>query len=314
MNWRAELRAAGVERRPSNDADRGYVEQPGEGLTGDKPPASVPRLPPHSQRPPSGRDTRISPYVPPPIEREETRQIREALNHLASLPDPLPPPSAEPTKPPEQTLVRLVRPMEQQEDAPRQACGKRARRCHAFPDDFKAKVLARLSELHAQPRRRGEGVRTHIVAREFDISSSIVHRWLRLERGKADVANTSKRLVGRQWPFSQEERDEWARKAIAFGRGGGPMMAKKAKVPLGTIHGWVNSYRARNPDAPAPYSTLVSSGPVSKPAASKPNGASAPLSGFLTGLDDYIAQLVDARVEAKLIEILKTKSLMDLMK
>lgn len=123
---------------------------------------------------------------------------------------------------------------------------------------------------------------------------------------------------GKLSQYSQEERDEWARKAMAYGRGGGPLMAKKAKVPLGTMHGWLNSYRNRIAQGEAtPTSTMLSSGPVSKVVASKPNGAAsapAPLSGFLTGLDDYIAQLVDARVEAKLVEILKTKSLMELMK
>lgn len=314
MNWRAELRAAGVERRPSNDssADRGYVEQPGEGAA-DKPPPSVPRLPPHSQRPQSDPPlvlrrpvTSITPAPEPPRDRD-------------IFPPPLPPPSAAPTEaapksePPQQTLVKLVRPEQPAPEPARQACGKRARRFHAFPEDFKAKVVARYREVQAEPRRRGDGVRSERVAAEFDISKSLVHRWLREEEV---VKMPNKANHGRLSQYSQEERDEWARKVMAYGRGGGPLLAKQAKVPLATIHGWVNSYRARHPEGRASQSTLASSGLVSK-VQSKPNGAAsapAPLGGFLTGLDEYIAQLVDARVEQKLVEILKTKSLMELMR
>lgn len=334
LNWRAELRAEGVERRPSNsnNADRGYVEQPGEG-TADKPPSSVPRLPPHSQRPqsdaplvlrrpvtsltpappPPERETRITPHVPPPIERDDTRQIKAALEQIRTEAAPLPPASEKPTEAPSQNLVKLERP--ESSKPALQACGKRARRCHAFPDDFKSKVLARLEEVKAEPHRRGDGVRTEKVGREFDVSASLIQRWVR-ERGKQTEMPNKAKNQGKLSQYSQEERDEWARKAMTYGRGGGPLMAKKAKVPLGTMHGWLNSYRNRIAQEEAtPTSTMVSSGPVSKPVASKPNGAHPPqLGGFLTGLDEYIAQLVDARVEAKLKEILSTKSLMELMK
>lgn len=158
--------------------------------------------------------------------------------------------------------------------------------------------------------RRGSGPRDRKIAKEFDVSPSLVARWTR--EARTEMAKSTR--AGGASGFTEQERDEWARKAMAIGRGGAKLMAKKAKVPLGTMHGWMSAYRRRNPSG-APSQTMVSSGPVSA-VQSKPNGkhAAPQLGGFLTGLDDYINQIVDSRVEAKLKEILSTKSLLELMK
>lgn len=110
--------------------------------------------------------------------------------------------------------------------------------------------------------------------------------------------------------LSLEQKDEWARRAIAMGRGGPALMAKRAKVSHSTLLSWMKHLQEREGSGAA--KTIVS-GPVSK-VQSKPNGAAPTLPPFLQGLDEYINQIVDARVEAKLVEILKTKSLMELMK
>lgn len=106
-----------------------------------------------------------------------------------------------------------------------------------------------------------------------------------------------------------EQKDAWARKAIAMGRGGPTYVGKQAKVSKSSVYAWMEHLREREGE----QKTIVSS-PTSR-VQSKPNGSATPtLPPFLQGLDEYINQIVDARVEAKLVEILKTKSLMELMK
>lgn len=302
MNWRAELRSLGVERRPShndNSADRGFIEQPGEGVP-DKPPPSVPRVPPHSQRPQSEAPlvlrrpvTSLTPAPEPPRDCD-------------IFPPPLPPPSAAPTEapapksePPQQTLVKLVK----KPPEPKPNGGRRPRRHRAFPEEFKQRALARYAELG------GAKGAMNRVGKELDFAPSVLSRWLREQGKEAKMPPKKGRfsMVG----LSLEQKDEWARRAIAMGRGGAALMAKRAKVSHTTMLAWIKHLREREGTSSA--ATIVSA-PASK-VQSKPNGAHPPqLGGFLTGLDDYIAQLVDARVEAKLVEILKTKSLMELMR
>lgn len=360
MNWRAELRAEGIDRRPSNGnaADRGYVEQPGEG-TADKPPASIPRVPAHSRRvvdsspvilrrpvtsltpaPPSDRD--IFPPAPPPLPPALLEEVKAAGERLAAKREALslPPPSAEPTEPlksepASQNLVKLERAAKQEQQEERQACGKRARRAWAFPNEMRQKVLERFWELKAAGHRSPGGT----TAEEFDISRSIISRWLaqreieQLCAAGGGVTEMTKRQDmskpkrSRRF-FPQDVQTEAIGRVLTLGakKGHSAQVAREMNIgPDGSlVSRWVKDHIAEHGrrlpkgyKAPANGPTLISSAPASM-VQSKPNGAAtsapAPLSGFLTGLDEYIAQLVDARVEAKVREILQTKSLMELMR
>lgn len=108
-----------------------------------------------------------------------------------------------------------------------------------------------------------------------------------------------------------DQKDAYAKKAIALGKGGQKKMAEKAGVSGPTMSQWCADYRSRNPEG-----TMVSAGPKSA-VASKPNGAAAPipqLPPFLQGLEEVIHQIVDARVEEAVKRVLRTTSLMELMK
>lgn len=172
-----------------------------------------------------------------------------------------------------------------------------------------------------------EAVRRHLdlgepqpaIAASMGTSQGNISRWCLAEktkRAKGGSEMGAQNKSGRNAPsaYSQAQKDRFVEKALKSGFGGKARVAEEAGVSSSTISYWISDYRTRHGEsAPTSQKTQVSS-PTSR-VQSKPNGAAPPqLGGFLTGLDEYINQLVDARVEQKLREILATKSLMELMK
>ena len=114
--------------------------------------------------------------------------------------------------------------------------------------------------------------------------------------------------------YSQEYKDQLARKAIALGKGGQAQVARETGITEASISVWALDYKKRHGQAPASSrDTLVSSRRSAAPASSG-NGSPPQLPPFLQGLEEYIAQIVDARVEETVKRILRTTSLMELMK
>lgn len=298
MNWRADLRAAGIERRPSsnNNPDRGFVEQPGEGVP-DKPPPSVPRLPPHSQRPSESVPvlrrpaTSLTPAPEPPRDRD--------------LFPPLPLPSVESTPKSEapQTLVKVERatPLAAQ---PKSNGGNRPRRYWVTPEDVKEKALARFAELGGLET---QGAQSR-VAKEFDLSGSQISRWLHPKKETREMPK-NKHKGGAADAYPEEVKDKWVKKAIAYGRGGQARVARESGITEATISLWCIAYKKRQGPS---STTMVSSSKA--PASRVASNGHTELPPFLQGLDTYINQLVDARVKEAVKEVLRTTSLMELMK
>lgn len=81
VNWRAELRANDIERRPPPSEarpDRGHIEQPGE---------RIDKAPPQMLRPPPERETRLSPHPLPGFTAQRTTEetTREAPQSLVKI-------------------------------------------------------------------------------------------------------------------------------------------------------------------------------------------------------------------------------------
>lgn len=306
VSWRADLRALGVERRapPSNQtAELPPPDKP--------PPSSVPRTPPHSRKPGEPEVLRrvVTPITPPPPPPGSA--LHTMLEHQKTAPLPLPE-SAEPTKSAEQTLVKLERPA-----APEEPPSKR--KYQRWSDETKAQAV--------ELARKGEMMQKEI-AQALGTTQGSISKWIadaeiaeaRAKEREREIEMPSKATKKgksgerNRWnPYPQEYKDKWVKRALNHGKGGVMLAARESKHPVNTISAWIREYKERQ-EAPS-RPTMVSSGPVSSPKSkvthSKPNGQ---LTGFLQGLDEYIEKIVDARVEQKLVEILRTKSLLELMK
>jgi transposase-like protein len=306
MNWRADLRAAGVARRPSNsnDADRGYIEQPGEG-TADKAPPSVPRTPPHSRRPddtPLVSRRPVTSLTPPPPERE-TRQIP-----LPQAAAPLPlPPSAAPTEP-HQTLVRLVRPAEKAPEPTPPPSGQPKRR-----------LLTRDEQNALVDRFLAGGVFQTQLAAESGTTQGNISRWVRQrqkELGRTEMAAKKKYVKRgfRKLELTTEQKLAAVKEALALGKGGRAIVAQRLGVHASNVSNWARGESLGtfgNKDKAATASlfdqTIVSSSHNGAAPASAPVSVSAPRSkrlpkpppliAAMPGFTEYVEALVRATTE-----------------
>lgn len=220
-------------------------------------------------------------------------------------PPPLPPPSAAPTEP----LKFEVQTPEPEPGS------KRGYVLHS--EEKKAAALARLAEGRLTQKE---------VAAEFGVHQTNISRWLieaklrraTEEREATNVAAAKRHRGGKHDAYPQEYKDKIVQKAIGYGRGGQARVARETGLTEATISLWSIDYKKRNklPPSSRGGDTLMSSGPVSKVTNShrRPAAAVPALPPFLQGLDEYIEQIVDARVEEAVKRILRTTSLMELMK
>lgn len=327
VSWRAEMRELGVERRPppsspapsnQNQADRGYVEQPGEGTPDKPPPSSIPRTPPHSQKPQQLEVIRrpvtpITPpppviYVPPPIEREETRQLRALLDSAAPKQATLPLPEAKPTQ-----------------QQPERVRGEHG--ILEYTPEFKAKCVARVLAGESQT-----AVAAAVGTLQVNIS-----RWVRQAKKKAEreasmAARKARKANGarskRQF-YPEDTKTEAIGRVLALGanKGDAARVAREMGImPESNVNNWVKAHVAahgkRMPKGykPAPgATTMVSNGTPKSAVASKPNGASAiQLPPFLQGMEEFVEQIVEKRLEERLkpmiLEVMRNTSMLEWMK
>lgn len=130
--------------------------------------------------------------------------------------------------------------------------------------------------------------------------------------GQKQAAKKQTAPGSRQNRFAQEYKDQLARKAIAIGKGGQAQVARETGITEASISVWTLDYKKRH-GAASSRDTLVSSR-RSAPTSSNGSPTAPQLPPFLQGLEEYIAQIVDARVEETVKRILRTTSLMELMK
>jgi transposase-like protein len=317
-NWRAQLRAEGVERRPPpsrsaepapaasaepsrRDAggkpttsafpplrvataqpDRGYIEQPGEGIKPKPTPVMLPdsklrrriEVSPTPSTPTACIRPELNADYEPPGGEDELEELRAMGRELEAQNDEKLSPQPE-TQPSDQKLVRIERPGGASHM-------RRARRVWAWPDDKKEAIIRRALD---------SGMLNREVAAEFDVSPSTVSR---LVRERLNEQHEEKnRMPGKRSEQSYHPPKEKL-KAVAVlraiqKRDGGERRgqiaeaARTAGVPRELLGNWAASgeYEPDAEPAPKPQESESNKTMMSRPEpppVSQPMPPSAPVS------------------------------------
>lgn len=303
-NWRATLRAEGIERRPANDSkerpDRGFVEQPEERIA---PPVKLPaptvrRIAPvmlpdnHLRRrvvvrpAPSAPSALVRPFAErllgsAPVTQvvatlEELEEIREMELDAAEreerfaedevFPAELQQPEDKP-----QTLVKL-------ETRSQMAEGKPERRRYRFyAEETKADAIRRVVE---------QGEEQKAVARDLDITPSSLSKWIIQDREEKEVPR-HREYIALELKLAAAARVKQVLASLPAGVSTRGVIAAVARETGVSTHGlslWVKGkgLTKNGPPLPPSQNTTLLSRPEPPPAPSQVVSAPPPVSAPVT--------------------------------
>lgn len=306
-NWRANLRAAGIPRRPlPNRPDRGYVEQPEERVEQQIAGHMRRRVETPEATPPVALVRNREPLVQQDLRgRGEVIVVAPQAANQTELPKSEPP----------QTLVKLTRPPPERETtmAPKRIVTR-------YPKEFEEATVARVLA-----GERGDMAK---IAADSGVNLNTLTTWVyRYRKTHGETAEMAAKRKARM-AHSDEFKARAVTKVLRIELGDPERAARprpgilsevaaKLKVDVGVLSRWVHDHKEEHgselpklPEAAngAAQKTLHSApvsqrngGPVSGPvsvAGAMPPAPTVTVSGTgsLSGLEEYINALVDRRV------------------